>query len=113
MVPDGSLQGAVIPWLQQLEQDACWVLWVKLPACGLHPTVPDCSTGRQGASEGHFSCTRLIKGLFQLPDQTQGRKGWCGTAYRNACCSLPLQRLFFPHILVSSSLRNKTNREAG
>lgn len=40
MVPDVSLQGAVILWLQQPEQDACWVLWVKLPACGLHPTEP-------------------------------------------------------------------------
>lgn len=73
-MPGRSLQGAVIPRLQQPEQDACWVLWVKLPACGLHPTVPDCSTGRQGSSEGHLSCTRLIKGLFQLPGSDTGKK---------------------------------------
>lgn len=72
MVPDRSLQGAVIPWLQQPEQDSCWVLVVKLPACCLHPTEPDRSKGRQDSSEGHFSCTRLIKGLFQLPGSGGG-----------------------------------------
>lgn len=74
MVPDESLWGAVIPWLQQPEQDSCWVLWVKLPACGLRPTAPDRSTGRQGSSEGHFICTKLIKGLFQLPGSDTGKK---------------------------------------
>lgn len=73
-MPDESLWGAEIPWLQKPEQDSCWVLWVKLPAWGLHPTVPEHSTGRQGSSEGHFSRTRLIKGLFQLPGSDTRKK---------------------------------------
>lgn len=74
MLPGRSLRGAVILCGQQPEQGRCWVLWVKLPARGLHLTAPGRFTSRQGPSEGHFSCMRLIKESFQLPGSDVGKK---------------------------------------
>lgn len=46
-----------------------------LGALGEAPSMwPSPHRARQGSSEGHFSCTRLIKGLVQLPASAAGKK---------------------------------------
>lgn len=65
MLPDQCLWGAGM--LRLPEQGSCWVRWVKRPARGLHLAALGRFTSGQGSPEGHFTSTRLIKGLFQLP----------------------------------------------
>lgn len=88
MLPDRSPRGAEILRLR----GSCWVLWVKLPARGLHLAAPVRFTSGQGSSEGRCGCTRRIKGPFQLPGSEMGKKALAWGTRGSPCCSLPLRR---------------------